>query len=107
MSNERRHPLTKERFGEGNRQKWVAILLGCGAAVLFIQVYAKIDPVPYLQFLTVVGGSGILGWSVDSAVKAYRVDSKTITETETSISESTETINENRRLITGSKDYER
>lgn len=77
-----RYPLDKEKFFEGNRQRWAAIFLGCGAVVLTVNllVGVKFDPTPYMQFLLAIGSLFILGASGDSWVKAYSV--KSIRETE-------------------------
>lgn len=75
---DRRDPLAKERFLEGNRQKWVAIGLTLGCVVAWIQLLCdakNFDAVPYLQYFGLLLGAGLLGWSVDSAVKANRVES--------------------------------
>lgn len=85
-----RDPLDKEKFFEGNRQRWAAIFLGCGAIVLFVNVYIGVafDPTAYMQFLLAIGSLFILGASGDSWVKAYSV--KSIKQTE--ISEETKRI---------------
>ena len=68
--NARRNPLDKQRFGEGNRQKWAMVLLLLAMALLVANVYAPhIDPAPYLGFLTTIGAVFLLGMSVDSAMK--------------------------------------
>lgn len=73
--------MQKERFLEGNRQKWVGIGLVLTLLCLVCNILFKIDPSPYLQAIMLLIGAGVLGWSVDSAVKAYRVNSTTHTET--------------------------
>lgn len=70
MTKPRRHPCAKQRFLEGNRQKWAAVLILCAFGILMADVYEpSIDPEPYLSFLTVIGGLFILGMSVDSFAK--------------------------------------
>ena len=71
----RRHPLDKQMFLEGNRQKFVLLGLAITLLVLACNIMYRVDPAPYLQAVMLLIGSGVLGWSLDSAVKAYRVDS--------------------------------
>lgn len=66
----RRNPLEKERFLEGNRQKWVGIGLAHSLSVMICNIAFGIDPLPYLQTVMLLIGTGVLGWSVDSAIKA-------------------------------------
>lgn len=79
----RRNALDKEYFLEGNRQKWVGIGLIFILIILLCNIVYRIDPSPYLQGVMLLIGAGVLGWSVDSAVKAYRVGSFTQTTTDT------------------------
>lgn len=66
----RRAPLDKQRFGEGNRQKWLAILIGCAACVLYVDSKkAGFNPDPYLTFLTFIGCVGIGTLGVDAYAK--------------------------------------
>lgn len=78
----KRDPLDKENFLEGNRQRWALVFLGCGAAVLFVNIWigVQFDPTAYMQFLLAIGSLFILGASGDSWVKAYSV--KSIRQTE-------------------------
>lgn len=87
----RRNALDKEKFFEGNRQKWCAIFLACCFAVLTVNIIVgtSFNPVPYMQFLLAIGSLFILGASGDSWVKAYSV--KSITETQ--IEEETKKVN--------------
>ena len=79
----KRNPLEKEKFMEGNRQRWAIVFLACGGLVLGVNIWIGngFDPVPYMQFLLAIGSLFILGASGDSWVKAYSV--KSIKETET------------------------
>lgn len=69
----KRDPLDKEKFMEGNRQRWAAIFLVSGAVVLFVNVWIglQFDPDPYMQFLLGIGSLFILGASGDSLMKTY------------------------------------
>ena len=89
--NSRRSPLDKEHFLEGNRQKFVMIGLIITLIVLFSNILFRVDPAPYLQSVMLLIGCGILGWSVDSAVKAYKVDSISQTTNATTTANSTVT----------------
>ena len=67
---ERRDPLAKQRFGEGNRQRWAAILILCAGGILYANIVEpQIEPEPYLTFLTMVGCVFLAGMSVDSYAK--------------------------------------
>jgi len=83
MKTPRRNPLDKERFLEGNRQKWVAIGLLITLSVMVSNIVAHIDPAPYLQAVMLLIGAGVLGWSVDSAAKIYQCSSSSQTKNET------------------------
>jgi hypothetical protein len=66
----------KERFLEGNRQKWLVIFLFAGCVVLFFDAINKIHNVDsYLTFLTFLSGSFILGYSGTETMKLFRVTS--------------------------------
>lgn len=70
MSKPRRDPIAKERFLEGNRQRWALLLIACAAGVLVANVYLPtLDPEPYLTFLTMIGCVFLLGMSADSLMK--------------------------------------
>lgn len=86
-----RDPLTKEKFLEGNRQRWTLIFIVCSFIVLSVNVFIGVafDPTPYMQFFLAIGSLFILGASGDSWVKAYSV--KSIKETE--VKEETKRIN--------------
>jgi polyferredoxin len=67
MKKERRNPLAKERWLEGNRQKWALFLFIVGLLVLGCTVYGKLkDPSPFLGYFTGIGITFILGASADS-----------------------------------------
>jgi hypothetical protein len=84
---QRRKLFQKERFLEGNRQKWLVVFLGFGLLVLIVDALNVLkDPTPYLTFLTFCAGSFILGYSGTETMKLFRADS--ITENQN--------INENR-----------
>lgn len=70
MSKERRTPQEKQRFLEGNRQRWLAILIFCAAAVLYVDHKTPgFNPEPYLTFLTFIGCVGIGTLGVDAYAK--------------------------------------
>lgn len=71
MPAKRRDPLAKEKFLEGNRQRWLVILLALAGGVLLADMRAGIDPQPYLTFLTVIGPAFILGmaWNANSKIQ--------------------------------------
>lgn len=66
----------KEKFLEGNRQKWLIVFLFAAAVVLFFDAINKIHNVDsYLTFLTFLSGSFILGYSGTETMKLFRVTS--------------------------------
>ena len=67
----RRDPLAKEHFLEGNRQKWLVVLLALAGGVLVADMWAGVEPTPYLTFLTVIGPAFILGmaWNANSKIQ--------------------------------------
>lgn len=69
---EPRDPLKKEKFLEGNRQKWAALGVSAIAVVLICDLFGKIDAKPYIEAIAQIVTVGLVGWSVDSAWKIYR-----------------------------------
>ncbi len=72
MSRNRRHPLAKEHFLEGTRQKWMCVFLTCGAGIAFMTAHYGIDPEPFMQFLTVACMTFVVGASASSVMKEYK-----------------------------------
>lgn len=73
----RRHPLDKQTFGEGVRQKWCAVFCAIGLVILALTSFGILrDPAPFLTFFTGIGVTFILGASADSVMKAYKVESQ-------------------------------
>lgn len=80
----RRHPLAKEKFAEGNRQRWAGIFTLIGLFVMVATAYGWIkDPAPFLQFFLSIGVTFILGASASDVMKAWRVESVNAQETRT------------------------
>lgn len=72
---ERLHPLTKQKFLEGTRQKWGLFFVFIGLTVLGVcAFFPHIDPTPFMTFFTTVGALYMLGASVDSALKIQKTD---------------------------------
>jgi hypothetical protein len=70
--------FTKEKFLEGNRQKWLIVFLAYLTAVIGLDASHLLkDPTPYLTFLTFLAGSFILGYSGTETMKLFRADSTT------------------------------
>lgn len=65
----RREVLGKEQFLEGNRQKWMGVLILC---MFVLRLSNPPDIRPYLDFLTFIGVAGIFGmsWSANNKEKA-------------------------------------
>lgn len=70
---EREPILHKEKFFQGNRQKWTGIFLLYSLLMLSAQIKWGIDPAPYMQFAMTIGSLFILGGSVDSYLKINAV----------------------------------
>lgn len=78
MYQPRRKLFTKEKFLEGNRQKWCIVFLIAGVIILGMDAYHLLkDPTPYLTFLTFLAGAFILGYSGSETMKLFRADSTT------------------------------
>jgi hypothetical protein len=90
----RRHPLAKEHFFEGNRQRWAGIFTAIGLLVMLATSYGWIkDPAPFLQFFLSIGVTFILGASATAVMNSWKVNSQTATLDETQ--SRTEELNEN------------
>lgn len=69
MSEDQCKILRKEKFFQGNRQKWTGILLVYGLVFSILQIKYGLDPTPYINFAMTIGSLFILGGSVDSYLK--------------------------------------
>lgn len=88
-NNSRRSMHSKEKFLEGNRQKWLVIFLLAGAVILFLDALGKVQHIEsYLTFLTFLSGSFILGYSGTETMKLFRVTSN-VTESTQEIKQET------------------
>lgn len=78
---EYRDPLAKQKFLQGNRQRWCSIFLILGAGVFLGNLYfTHIDPTPYMNFLLAIGSLFIIGGTVDSFVKGKAKEHIQVTE---------------------------
>ena len=74
----KRNLYSKEKFLEGNRQRWLIVFLLAGAVVFGFDACGKIQKVDsYLTFLTFLSGAFILGYSGTETMKLFRVNSET------------------------------
>lgn len=69
-----RDALQKEKFLEGNRQRWLSVLIAIMLIILFVDKTGNINPEPYLSFLTWIGVAAIGGmtassWNKEQAAK--------------------------------------
>jgi hypothetical protein len=69
MNTPKKNILEKEKFMDGTRQKWTAILLLYSFVILATQIFYQIDPEPYMSFAVTIGSLFILGGSVDSFLR--------------------------------------
>jgi len=101
MEKTRRHPLAKEHFCEGNRQRWAAIFTALGLLVMLATSYGWIrDPAPFLQFFLSIGVTFILGASASAVMNSWKVNSQatTLDESETRREELAENITTTERI---------
>ena len=109
---ERRKLFAKERFLEGNRQKWLVVFLGFGLLILVVDALNVLkDPTPYLTFLTFCAGSFILGYSGSETMKLFRSESVTenqnVNENQTSNSYEKKDVNiKEERLTNNAKEVD-
>jgi hypothetical protein len=69
----RRSPLEKERWLEGNRQRWLGVGVAMWAVVLACHCWGALaDPQPFLTSITALVGAFVLGASGTDAMKIYR-----------------------------------
>ena len=72
----RRNAFDKERFLEGNRQKWAGLFTLMGLLVLVCSAYGWVkDPAAFLQFFLSIGVTFILGASASDVMKSWKTDS--------------------------------
>ena len=96
MNEKRKHPLSKERFFEGVRQKWCAVFCAIGLAILVMTALGDLkDPAPFLTFFTGIGVCFILGASGSDIMKSYRVETTSLKELDEINKNETVTVNKN------------
>ena len=67
---------SKERFLQGNRQRWLVLFLACMFIILILDAFHYVEKVDsYLTFLTFLSGSFILGYSGTETMKLFSVNS--------------------------------
>jgi len=67
---------SKERFLQGNRQRWLVLFLACMFIILILDALHYVEKVDsYLTFLTFLSGSFILGYSGTETMKLFSVNS--------------------------------
>jgi hypothetical protein len=77
MYRQQRKLFTKEKFLEGNRQKWVVVFLAFMGLIMCLDAaHCLKDPTPYLTFLTFLAGAFILGYSGSETMKLFRASSE-------------------------------
>ena len=72
MDKRRRNPLHKEHFLEGSRQKWMAVFILCAGAVLYMTAKHEVDPVPFMEFLTLSVLAFVVGTTATSAIAGWK-----------------------------------
>lgn len=95
--------FTKEKFCEGNRQKWLIVFLIYLSIIMMLDAahYLK-DVTPYLTFLTFLAGAFILGYSGTETMKLFRASSVTENQNieEDEDKNETKTVNINEERLT-------
>ena len=90
----RRNVFDKERFLEGNRQKWAGLFTLMGLLVLVSSAYGWVkDPAPFLQFFLSIGVTFILGASASDVIKSWKTDSSSRNETTVTTSQENANVN--------------
>lgn len=91
--------FTKEKFLEGNRQRWVFIFLAFMILIITLDALRLLkDPTPYLTFLTFLAGSFILGYSGTSVMQLFRSSSTTENQNIDQTVNQTKNVNENKNI---------
>jgi hypothetical protein len=99
MDTNQRKLFSKEKFLEGNRQRWVVVFLFFMSIVLGLDAYRLLkDPTPYLTFLTFLAGAFILGYSGSETMKLFRATSEIQDQNITESKQTEATINENKNI---------
>lgn len=95
MEKSKRNIHSKEKFLEGNRQRWLIVFLFAAAVILGFDACGKITHVDsYLTFLTFLSGAFILGYSGTETMKLFRVSSESSNINEVSKQEIVQKITE-------------
>jgi len=91
--------FTKEKFLEGNRQRWLIVFLVYLSVVIGLDAFHLLkDPTPYLTFLTFLAGSFILGYSGTETMKLFRASSDTQNQNVNQTVTEDKTINEKKDI---------
>ena len=99
MQQTQRSLFSKEKFLEGNRQKWLIVFLIYLSAILGLDAFNLLkDPAPYLTFLTFLAGAFILGYSGTETMKLFRVNSETVNQNIDQRVDERRDINENKNI---------
>ena len=98
MANERKL-FAKEKFCEGNRQKWLIIFLIYLTIIMTLDAFHLLkDVTPYLTFLTFLAGAFILGYSGTETMKLFRASSADENQNISEQNNHNSTFNENRNI---------
>lgn len=100
----RRNVFDKERFLEGNRQRWAGVFTLMGIMVLVCSAYGWVkDPAPFLQFFLSIGVTFILGASASDVMKSWKTDSSSRNETTVTTNNDNVKVSINKKEDTTSK----
>ena len=95
--------FTKEKFLEGNRQKWLVVFLIYGSVIMLLDAFRLLkDVTPYFTYLSFCAGGFLLGYSGSETMKLFRASSVNETQNVNQTSDITENknVNINEQLLT-------
>jgi len=102
MEKPRRSPLNKDRFLEGNRQRFTMILLGCMFVLLWATIQYNIQVDSFLTFLTFIGSFFLGGASLTAWTQANKT--QTINQNVNQNSTMEETVTTKREVTIDKKE---
>jgi len=96
MSEERKL-FAKEKFCEGNRQRWLIVFLAFMSIIVCLDAAHLLrDVTPYLTFMTFLAGAFLLGYSGSETMKLFKANS--ITENQNITQDVNQDINVNKNI---------
>ena len=69
---DRRHPLDKENFLEGTRQKWLGVGIGLLLIILFFDIKFDFEAGLYVEAISTLLLAFLIGASATASIKSYK-----------------------------------